>query len=96
MAEAKPEGVVKRMRGEVTGKPIVRRGADDAVTSVPIPFKAAFVGTVVVDARGDLARAYWSVTPGMKLSIEATETGKGRFTASAIELTTAAVAKSDA
>lgn len=90
MAETKAEGQVKRLKGEVVGRATVNRNREEQVTSVSFDFKAAFVGTVKMKARGEVASAYWSVTPGMKLYVTAVETGKGEYEASAIEVVPAA------
>ena len=84
--EEEPEPKQQRMQLEVTENPTVHRGAADQITSIVIKGKARFKGEVTVKARGDLATAYWSVTPGMKLSIVASEAEEKTYVAQEIEV----------
>lgn len=68
------DGKPRRLAVEVTALPKVNRGRDGGVTSAVIPGKARFKGEVTLHLRGEVAAAYWSVTPGMKLSVSGVET----------------------
>lgn len=81
-----PEPKVSRLTVEVTELPQINRGAEDQVTSFSVKGKAKFKGDITVKARGDVASAYWSVAPGMKLVIMAAETGEKTYTAQSIEI----------
>lgn len=62
------EGKSRKINVEVTEIPKVNRGSSGNVTSVIVRGKAPFKGDVTLRLKGDVASAYWSVTPGMKLS----------------------------
>jgi hypothetical protein len=62
------EGQARKLNVEVTELPKVNRNQNGAVTSVLVKAKAPFKGEVTLRMRGDVASAFWSVTPGMKLS----------------------------
>lgn len=76
----------ERFRVEVTDPPTIKRGGDDQVTSIKFKGKAAFKGEVVIEARGEVAKSYWSVTPGMRLTVAATEKGKGEWLAESLDV----------
>ena len=75
------DGKPRKLSVEVTELPKVRRNNDGAVTSVIIQGKAMFKGNVTLHLQGDVASAYWSVTPGMKLVALAVETGDMEYEA---------------
>ena len=81
-----PEPKARRFKLEVTENPTINRGAEDQVTSISFKAKAAFKGEITVKARGDVAAAFWSVTPGMSLSVLAAETGDKTYMAENIEV----------
>lgn len=86
-----PVAKPSRFNGVVRGAPIVRRNDEGEVTSIAFVVKAPFKGDVTIAARGDVAKAYWSVTEGMNLAITATQTGKDRYQAEALDVRPAGV-----
>lgn len=83
---SKEEVKARRFTVEITEMPIVRESGDGRVVNFSVAAKAAFKGDITLKAKGDVASAYWSVTPGMKLSVLATETGDREYTAEQIDL----------
>lgn len=67
------DGKPRQLAVEVTELPKVHRNHEGQATSVVVHGKARFKGDVTLRLRGDIASAYWSVTPGMKLSVSAVE-----------------------
>ena len=80
------KGKAQRFTAEVTEVPSLRHRPDGSVSSFSVPAKVRFKGDVTLRAKGDVAAAYWSVTPGMRLTVVAEETGDKEYTAESIDL----------
>lgn len=79
------QGKPERITLDVTELPVVRRVSGE-VRSVEVTGKALFKGVVMVTLKGDIASAYWSVTPGMRLVITAVSVGKGEYEAESVDI----------
>jgi hypothetical protein len=82
----KPEGQVTRIKGNVVALPVVHRNVDGVVTSIAFKVKTSSKGEVTIKAKGAIASAYWSLTPGMLVSATAVETGDKEYTADGIDI----------
>lgn len=78
-----------KISGTVASNPVVRRGQDGDVTSISFEIKAPFKGTLEMRARGDVAAAYWSVTPGMSVRVEAVEVSDKTYQVHGMEVSPA-------
>lgn len=79
------DGKPRKLTVEVTELPKVQR-TRGLVTSVVVKGKARFKGDITLRMRGDVASAYWSVTPGMQLVVLAIETGDKTYDAEHVDL----------
>lgn len=79
-------GKTQRIRGEVVSVPKVNRNEAGEATSISFEAKVQFKGLLTIKARGDVAAAYWSVTPGMRLAISGHDTADKEFTAASIDV----------
>lgn len=84
--EPKDEPKSRRFTVEVTDLPTIRQSGDGRITSFTVPGKAAFKGEITLKGKGDVASAFWSVTPGMRLSVVASETGEKEYTLDEVEV----------
>lgn len=62
------EGKSRKLNVTVSELPTVRRNQKGEATSAVVKGKAQFKGDVVLHLKGDIASAYWSVTPGMVIA----------------------------
>lgn len=84
--KAVADGKPRHLTVEVTEHPKVRRNAEGEVTSATVIGKARFKGEVTLKFRGDVASAYWSVTPGMNLAVIAVEKDDKVYEAEHVDL----------
>jgi hypothetical protein len=78
-AEAEPDGTAFDIHGTVLYFPVVSRGKDDAVTDVEFSLVTDADKEYAVTAKGDVASAYWSITPGMTVDATVREGRHGEF-----------------
>jgi hypothetical protein len=83
---AERPGKLEHFNAEVTGLPEVKRDSHGVAKTAVIPAKARFKGAIVVTIKGDVASAYWSVTPGMTIRVGAVSMGKNEYDAETLEV----------
>jgi hypothetical protein len=67
------DGKPRKLTVVVSDVPTIVRDANGRATHVVVVGKARFKGDITLHLRGDVAAAYWSITPGMQLVVLAIE-----------------------
>lgn len=75
-----------RLKGVVSTLPVVIRTSEGEVVSASMRVKVQFKGELNVMLRGDTAKAYWSITPGMSVSFLGREMADKEYLAESIEV----------
>ena len=73
------DGQPRKLTALISAMPKIRKNQSGQVTSVIVEGKVKFKGTVTLHMRGDVASAYWSVTPGMSIVALAIERPDGEY-----------------
>lgn len=73
------DGKPRKLNIRIEGFPTIRRNQHGDVTSASVVGTAKFKGRVLLHLSGDIASAYWSVTPGMDIVALAIERSDGEY-----------------
>lgn len=73
------DGKARKLNAEISDLPTLRRNQAGQVTTAVFKAKAPFKGDVTLRLHHEVASAYWSLTPGMKITAMVVETGDKEY-----------------